>query len=77
MRDRTELGKDEKDRLEEGNCKFIDYLQVDYLQCLLITDVSSDLFRKEEIDLLSLMSFGTKVLRQSFAPSYIKLFFIV
>ena len=35
-----------KDGLEEGNCKFIDCLQVDYLQCLLITDVSSDFISK-------------------------------
>ena len=33
------------------------------------------LFRKKEIDLLSLMSFGIEF--QSFAPSYMKLFFIL
>ena len=47
--------------------KLRNYLRVHYLQYLLIKDVSSDFISgKEEIDLLSLISFGIKF--QSFAP---------
>ena len=65
----------EKDRVKEGNynaykresLRLFTGPEVHYLRHLLIIDVSSDLFRKEEIDLLSLMFFGMEF--QSFAPS--------
>jgi hypothetical protein len=50
------------------------YLQAHYLQYLFI-NVSSDFFRKEESDLLSLISFGIEF--QSLAPLYMKLFFML